>query len=74
MSWFTLVIFLLFSNHFSEVHIVNAGDENSVNSPTACEVCKLFYHEFMLRYNATDSAEMLDYHGASSKRIPYAKS
>nr|CDS25413.1 ctg4a [Hymenolepis microstoma] len=28
----------------------------------------------MLRYNATDSSEMLDYHGNSEKKIPYARS
>ncbi|VDK24824.1 unnamed protein product [Taenia asiatica] len=34
-----------------------------VKAPTPCEVCKLFCHEFMLRYNATDSSAMLDFHG-----------
>ncbi|KAH9280455.1 Protein canopy -like protein 4 [Echinococcus granulosus] len=50
------------------------ADLLGVEAPTACEVCKLFCHEFMLRYNATDSSAMLDFHGASNKKVPYSTS
>ncbi len=49
-------------------------NEELVQMPTPCEVCKLFSHEFMLRFNETDSSAMLDSTDIYNKRIPYAES
>ncbi|VDM26613.1 unnamed protein product [Hydatigera taeniaeformis] len=63
----SLLLFFLLPN-------ILLGDHLDVKAPTPCEVCKLFCHEFMVRYNATDSSAMLDFHGASDKKVPYSTS
>ena len=66
--------FLLLVNLTEEVLPDSFDDEHVVKAPTACEVCKLFCHEFMLRFNATDSSAMLEVHGTGNKKIPYSTS
>ena len=53
---------------FFAVNCSTETENASVKPPTRCEVCKLFVYEFMVRYNATESAALL------SNKVPYSKS
>lgn len=58
---------------FINAALIN-GEDDVPQMPTKCEVCKLFSHEFMIRFNETDSSAIIETHDIYNSKIPYAES
>uniref|UniRef100_A0A5K3F2C1 DUF3456 domain-containing protein n=1 Tax=Mesocestoides corti TaxID=53468 RepID=A0A5K3F2C1_MESCO len=74
MKVFLAITSCLLIGAFGKLSGETFEDDRGVKLPTACEVCKLFVHEFMIRYNETDSSALVDSYGLPNKKIPYAES